>query len=76
MGHDPVKAQPQKQEPPRGDLGGKRRVVFGEYAGSARLGPPFKASHGMTLGLLGYAGAVIRIQPLIGWTEPLRLETC
>jgi hypothetical protein len=28
----------------------------------------------MTLGLLGYAGAVIRIQPLIGWTELLRLE--
>jgi hypothetical protein len=30
----------------------------------------------MTLGLLGYGGAVIHIQPLIGWTEPLRLETC
>jgi hypothetical protein len=30
----------------------------------------------MKLGLLGFGGAVIRIQPLIGWTEPVRLETC
>jgi hypothetical protein len=28
-----------------------------------------------TFGLLGFGGAVVRMQPLIGWTEPLRLET-
>ena len=30
----------------------------------------------MTLDLLGFGGAAIRAQPHIGWTEPLRLETC
>jgi hypothetical protein len=30
----------------------------------------------MTLGLLGFGGAVTRVQPFKSWTEPLRLETC
>ena len=30
---------------------------------------PFKTSQPMTLGLKGFGGAVIHIQPLIGWTD-------
>jgi hypothetical protein len=33
-------------------------------------------SQPVTLGLLGFGGAVVRIQPIRSWKEPLRLEKC
>jgi hypothetical protein len=40
-----------------------------------QLGSPFKAPKPLTLGLSGFGGASITLQPLLGWREPLRLET-
>src|SRR6516164_5936994 len=71
-GHDPVKPHPENKNP-RGRPRGKRIVVLEGYAGSRWSNLLCRP---VTLGLLSFGGAVIRIQPFICWVEPLRLETC
>jgi hypothetical protein len=41
------------------------------YAGSMQLGSPFKAPKPLTLGLSGFGGASITLQPLLGWRETM-----
>jgi hypothetical protein len=57
------------KKPPKVNLGGNGKPFFGRYAGSARLGSPFKASQRMTLGLVGFGGALIHFQPIKGWNK-------
>src|SRR5271157_2693992 len=55
--------------PPRMTSGGNGKPFFSGYAGSSRLGRPFKASQPVTLGLTGFGGESIRYQPMVGWSK-------
>jgi len=49
--------------------GGNGKPFLWGYAGSSKLGSPFKASQLVKLGLSGNGGESIRYQPIIGWKK-------
>jgi hypothetical protein len=53
----PTAGSPRKKETPKDNLGGKRKAVFGGYAGWSQLGLSFEASQPVTLDLSGFGGA-------------------
>ena len=57
------------KNPPRMTSGGNGKPFFVGYAGSRRLGRPFKAPQPVTLGLTGFGGESIRCQPMVGWKK-------
>jgi hypothetical protein len=64
-----------EKQTPRADLG-DTESRFGGVCRVKVVGLAVPGSQPVTLGLLGFGGAMIRVQPLIGWMEPSRLETC
>ncbi len=52
---------------PQGLPRGETVSGFLGYAGSTQLGRPFKALQPVTLGLTGFGGASICLQPIVGW---------
>ena len=68
-----------KQEPPKDDLGGKRKAVFVAVCRVKAVGQTVQGIPTGDFGLSGFGGASIRYQPMVGWRKimtPCNVRAC
>jgi hypothetical protein len=72
----PMMSQQDVQRNPGAEDRGETECRFGGVCRVKVVGLSVPGSQPVTLGLRGFSGAAIPIQPQIGWMKSLRLETC